>query len=152
MARNAGQEVRGSRRSGSKGASWQGGGFDASQLACARLIDRRAHDILAARAPVRTSSEVIYAQGEPAPGARLPLPSEHEDRGLYMVAVAGREFGANRKVVFRPGDPITVVAGPEGARIMALGAETLGGPRKAGGPASPARASGSRRQGGVEGG
>ncbi len=86
-----------------------------------------------ARAPVRTFSEMFYAHAELAPGAKLPLPTDHEDRGLYVVSgsveVAGQRFEANRMMVFRPGDPITVVAGPEGARVMALGGETLGGPR-----------------------
>jgi len=86
-----------------------------------------------ARAPVQTFSEMFYAHAELAPGAKLPLPTDHEDRGLYVVAgsveVAGQVFEANRMMVFRPGDPITIVAGPAGARVMALGGETLGGPR-----------------------
>lgn len=86
-----------------------------------------------ARAPVQTFSEMFYAHAELAPGAKLPLPTDHEDRGLYVVAgsveVAGQLFEANRMMVFRPGDPITIVAGPAGARVMALGGETLGGPR-----------------------
>jgi hypothetical protein len=86
-----------------------------------------------ARVPVRTFSEMFYAHAELAPGARLPLPQEHEDRGLYVVsgsvAIAGQDFAANRMMVFRPGDPITVTAGAAGARVMALGGETLGGPR-----------------------
>jgi len=32
-------------------------------------------------------------------------------------------------MIFRPGDAITVKAGPQGARVMALGGETLNGPR-----------------------
>jgi redox-sensitive bicupin YhaK (pirin superfamily) len=32
-------------------------------------------------------------------------------------------------MVFRPGDRISVTAGPAGARLMALGGATLGGPR-----------------------
>ena len=32
-------------------------------------------------------------------------------------------------MVFRPGDKITVAAGPQGARLMALGGATLNGPR-----------------------
>jgi redox-sensitive bicupin YhaK (pirin superfamily) len=86
-----------------------------------------------ARAPVQTFSEMLYAHAELAPGARLPLPVDHEDRGLYVVSgsieVAGQTFEANRMLVFRPGDAITVIAGPGGARLMALGGETLGGPR-----------------------
>ena len=32
-------------------------------------------------------------------------------------------------MVFRPGDRLSVAAGAEGARLMLLGGETLGGPR-----------------------
>ena len=32
-------------------------------------------------------------------------------------------------MVFRPGDRISLTAGPAGARLMVLGGETLGGPR-----------------------
>jgi redox-sensitive bicupin YhaK (pirin superfamily) len=85
------------------------------------------------RAPVKVFSETFYAHAELAPGARMPLPDDHEDRGIYVVfgsiEVAGQVFEANRMMVFRPGDRITVKAGPQGARIMALGGATLGGPR-----------------------
>ncbi len=85
------------------------------------------------RAPVRTFSEMFYAHAELLPGAGLPLPTDHEDRGIYVVSgaieVAGRRFEANRMMVFRPGDPISLTAGPEGARLILLGGETLGGPR-----------------------
>jgi redox-sensitive bicupin YhaK (pirin superfamily) len=86
-----------------------------------------------ARAPVRTFTEMFYADARLEPGAVLPLPDGHEDRGLYVIdgtiTVAGQSFEANRMVVFRPGDPIHVTAGPQGARLMLLGGETLGGPR-----------------------
>lgn len=85
------------------------------------------------RAPVKVFSETFYAHADLAPGARMPLPDDHEDRGIYVVSgaieVAGQVFEANRMMVFRPGDRITVKAGPQGARIMALGGATLGGPR-----------------------
>ena len=35
-------------------------------------------------------------------------------------------------MVFRPGDKITVKSGPAGERLMALGGETLNGPRHIG--------------------
>lgn len=86
-----------------------------------------------ARAPVKVFSETFYAHAEMEPGSWMPLPDDHEDRGLYVVSgsveVAGQVFEANRMMVFRPGDRITVKAGPQGARIMALGGATLGGPR-----------------------
>lgn len=86
-----------------------------------------------ARAPVTVHSDLFYADAVLAPGARLPLPRDHEDRGLYVtegsVLVAGDEFPAGRMMVFRPGDEITVTAGAQGARFVALGGETLNGPR-----------------------
>jgi len=85
-----------------------------------------------ARAPVKTFSEMFYADAVLAAGARLPLPDDHEDRAVYVlegrIEIAGDRFDAGRMMVFRPGDPITVTAiGP--SRLMLLGGETLGGPR-----------------------
>jgi redox-sensitive bicupin YhaK (pirin superfamily) len=86
-----------------------------------------------ARAPVSAFTDMFYADVQMAPGAMLPLPDEHEDRGVYVtqgeIEVAGERFEAGRMMVFRPGDAITLKAGAEGARIMALGGETLNGPR-----------------------
>ena len=86
-----------------------------------------------ARAPVQTFSEMFYADAVLQPGAKLPLPDNHEDRGLYVtsgsVSIAGEVFEAGQMMVFRPGDSITVSAGPTGARLMLLGGETLNGPR-----------------------
>lgn len=85
------------------------------------------------RAPVKTFSEMFYADAVLLAGARLPLPDNHEDRGIYVtegsVLIAGQEFEAGQMMVFRPGDPITVTAGERGARLMLLGGETLNGPR-----------------------
>jgi redox-sensitive bicupin YhaK (pirin superfamily) len=85
------------------------------------------------RAPAKTFSELFYADAVLEPGAKLPLPDNHEDRGLYItsgsVTVAGDTFEAGEMMVFRPGDAITVQAGPSGARLMLLGGETLNGPR-----------------------
>ncbi len=86
-----------------------------------------------ARAPVTMQSDIFYADVTLAPGGQLPLPDDHEDRGIYVmsgsVEIAGDRFEAGRMMVFRPGDRISVKAGPEGARLMALGGETLNGPR-----------------------
>lgn len=86
-----------------------------------------------ARAPVSMMSETFYADVILEAGAKLPMPDDHEDRGLYVsegsVEIAGDVFEAGRMMVFRPGDAITVTAGPAGARLMALGGETMNGPR-----------------------
>ena len=85
------------------------------------------------KAPATLYSETFYADVVLQAGAKLPLPSDHEDRGLYVtqgsVEIAGETFEAGRMMVFRPGDEITVTAGSAGARLMALGGETLNGPR-----------------------
>jgi len=47
-----------------------------------------------------------------APGAAIPLPENHEDRGAYVlegsVAVAGQDLDAGRMMVFRPGDRVSL--------------------------------------------
>ncbi len=86
-----------------------------------------------AASPVTMQSEIFYADVTLAPGAQFPMPDEHEDRGIYILEgelkVAGETFAAGQMMVFRPGDAISVRAGGQGARFMALGGETLNGPR-----------------------
>lgn len=85
------------------------------------------------KAPATLYSETFYADVQMHPGAKLPLPDDHEDRGIYVtqgsIEIAGESFDAGRMMVFRPGDHITVTAGAQGARLMALGGATLNGPR-----------------------
>lgn len=90
-------------------------------------------DAYGLRAPARIFTETFYIDAELQPGARLPLPDNHEDRGLYIlegdIGVAGQRFAAGQMMVFRPGDRISVSAGDHGARLLLLGGATLGGPR-----------------------
>jgi redox-sensitive bicupin YhaK (pirin superfamily) len=85
------------------------------------------------RAPVKTFSDMFYADVLLAPGSAIPLPDNHEDQGVYVVDgsidVAGQSFDAGQMMVFRPGDALGLRAGERGARLMLLGGETLGGPR-----------------------
>jgi len=85
------------------------------------------------RAPVTTFSEMFYADAKLAEYASLPLPNDHEDRGLYIVdgcvQIAHEEFRADQMLVFRSGNPVTVTAGTGGARVILLGGEVLDGPR-----------------------
>lgn len=84
-------------------------------------------------APTKTFTEMFYADAVLQAGALLPMPDNHEDRGLYVVQgeieIAGDRFQSGRMMVFRPGDAITIKAGEQGARLMLLGGETLNGPR-----------------------
>ena len=85
------------------------------------------------KAPLPTPSETLYADATLAPHAMLPMPDDHEDRGAYIltgsVTVAGQDFEPGRMLVFRPGDHVTLTAGPQGARLMLLGGATMDGPR-----------------------
>ena len=80
-----------------------------------------------------THSETFYADVALVPGAAIPLPAEQEDRGAYIlqgeVAVGGDTYEAGRMLVFRPGDALSLKAGPEGARLVLLGGATMEGPR-----------------------
>ncbi|NEH33131.1 pirin family protein [Rhizobium leguminosarum] len=90
-------------------------------------------DAFGKRAPATMFSETFYADVRLEAAARLPMPDNHEDRGIYIVegsiSIAGRDFEAPQMMVFRPGDRITVAAGERGARLMILGGATLSGPR-----------------------
>lgn len=95
-----------------------------------RLILGKAYGAVA---PASVFSDMFYADVALRPGARLPLPDDHEDRGLHIlegsVSVAGQAFEAGQMMVFRPRDPISVAAGPAGARLVILGGAPLDGPR-----------------------
>lgn len=84
-------------------------------------------------APATMFSETFYADAMLEAGSLLPLPDNHEDRGIYIlegsITIAGSEYEAGQMMVFRPGDRITVAAGGRGARLMILGGATLSGPR-----------------------
>lgn len=90
-------------------------------------------EIYGASASVETASETFYADAILEAGQGLPMPDNHEDRGVYVldgsVTIAGQEFESGRMMVFRPGDRISLSAGPAGARLILLGGATLEGPR-----------------------
>jgi len=82
--------------------------------------------------PVRTFSEMFYADAALEAGARLPLDAGHEERAVYIVdgavEVAGDRFEKAQLLVFRPGDRITIAALTP-ARLILLGGEPMDGPR-----------------------
>jgi len=85
------------------------------------------------RSPVRTPSELFYADALLQPGAPMPLPDGHEERGAYVVdgsvVVAGTVFEAGRMLLFRAGDRMSLRAGPKGTRLLLLGGAVMDGPR-----------------------
>ncbi|MFT3728405.1 MAG: pirin family protein [Terricaulis sp.] len=79
--------------------------------------------------PVKTFSDLFYADVRLDAGASLPVDSDHEERGIYLVSgeidIAGDAFGPGRLLVFRPGDRLTVKA-KAASRFMLLGGANLG--------------------------
>ena len=92
-----------------------------------RLILGRAYG---ETAPAKVFSDIFYADVALRPGARFPLPDDHEDRGLYVVegavAVAGETFEAGRMLVFGPATGSRSQAASAARGILALGGATLG--------------------------
>ena len=84
-------------------------------------------------APVPTPSRMFYADAILEAGAGLPMPNDHEDRGIYIlqaeVMIGGQQHKAGEMLVFRPGDAVSVHAGERGARLMLLGGDTMDGSR-----------------------
>lgn len=91
-----------------------------------------AGSIYGATSPVKTHSDLFYADVQLQPGGRLPLPTEHIERGIYIVegslVIAGDTHEAGRLLVFKPGDEI-ILGTTTGARFMMLGGEPMDGPR-----------------------
>ncbi len=83
--------------------------------------------------PVPVFSDTLYVDVRLSAGATVPVRAEWEERALYVldgtVDIAGDRFPADRLLVFRPGDEITVKAGETGAHFMLFGGASLGSPR-----------------------
>jgi redox-sensitive bicupin YhaK (pirin superfamily) len=82
--------------------------------------------------PVRTFSDMFYADAELAAGAKVPMPPVHEERAVYIaggaVEIAGDRFEPGRLLVFKPGGEVTLAA-TEPSRLLFLGGEPMDGPR-----------------------
>ncbi|TZG26024.1 pirin family protein [Sphingomonas montanisoli] len=80
------------------------------------------------KSPVKTFSDMVYADIVLAPGARYQLKGEHVERAVYVVSgeveVVGQSgsFAANELVVFKP-DAEIVLRSTAGARLMLIGGE-----------------------------
>lgn len=80
--------------------------------------------------PVKTYSDMVYADIALQDGARYQLKAEHVERAIYVVAgeveVIGQTggFATGELVVFKPGAEILLRA-KGGARLMLLGGEPL---------------------------
>ncbi|HEY3917325.1 MAG TPA: pirin family protein [Stellaceae bacterium] len=85
-----------------------------------------------ARSPVKTLSEIFYADVELAAGATLEIPAEHDERGIYIVsgalALDGQRFAEHQLLVLKSGVAASVAA-EQPSRLVVLGGAKLDGER-----------------------
>jgi redox-sensitive bicupin YhaK (pirin superfamily) len=83
-------------------------------------------------APVKTFSEMFYADVMLQPGSKLPIAAEHEERGIYIVEgaieISGITYDAGWLLVLHPLENATLTA-KSPARLMLMGGEPMDGPR-----------------------
>jgi redox-sensitive bicupin YhaK (pirin superfamily) len=84
------------------------------------------------RSPVRTFSEMFYADAILPTGRRLVLDAEHKERAIYVaegeVQIGQARFPAGQLVLLRSGST-TMPEAKENARLLLLGGEPMDGPR-----------------------
>jgi redox-sensitive bicupin YhaK (pirin superfamily) len=89
-------------------------------------------DVLGMSSPVATRSPTLYADISLTAGRRIALPSEPDERAIYIVEgiveIAGRTYGVGEMLVFETGVEV-LVASHTGARFMVFGGAPLDGPR-----------------------
>ncbi len=85
-----------------------------------------------ATAPTRTFSPTLYVAAHFAAGSELPLDTEHEERGVYLVdgdlTIDGESVPAQQMAVLATGVPAKL-ASANGAVVMLLGGAPLDGAR-----------------------
>jgi redox-sensitive bicupin YhaK (pirin superfamily) len=88
------------------------------------------------RSPVRTLSDMFYAEVLIEKGKRIALPAEYEERAAYIVEGSVQllpeegVYEAGQLLVFKPGDEVVLRARSESpTRLMILGGEPMDGPR-----------------------
>lgn len=90
-------------------------------------------DFAGLKAPVKSFSRTLYVDLRLDPGTRFLFPATEEERAAYIlsgsVVIAGDTFEADRLLVFRQGDPITLAAGPLGCHLMLFGGDAMEGKR-----------------------
>lgn len=101
-----------------------------------KLVRLICGSLYGARSPVRTFSEMFYADVTLERDARVQLPAGQEERAAYLVEGTlellpdGGTFTAGQLLIFKPGAEIILRAkGSDSARLMLLGGAPLEGTR-----------------------
>lgn len=83
--------------------------------------------------PVKVYAPTLYVAAVFEPGASMVLPDEHEERAICVaegaIETEGQIVEIGELAVFKAGRPVTLTAGPEGAKTMLLGGAPMDGPR-----------------------
>ena len=89
-------------------------------------------DLLGMSSPVATLSPTFYADISLTPGRRVALPSDPDERALYVVEGAveagGRALACGEMLAFEAGTEV-IASSAEGARFVVFGGAPLDGPR-----------------------
>lgn len=84
------------------------------------------------RSPVKTHSPMFYAAITTSGATQFDLPTEHEERAIYVVegvvSADGNTIAPHTVAVFEPGTAVTISTGGA-ARIMAFGGAAMDGDR-----------------------
>ena len=93
----------------------------------ARLIAGKA---FGAEAKVKTHSPMFYVHWRLKAGAKAQLGVEYPERAAFVakgeVEVDGRTYGADRMILFAPGQPVLFTGVSEVAEVMLLGGDPVG--------------------------
>ena len=84
-------------------------------------------------APTTHFSPIFYVSAEMPAAAKVAVSSEHVERAVYVAegtaAVGDRLLTVGDLAVLQPSQPVEIVAGVEGAKLMLLGGAPIDGPR-----------------------
>jgi len=100
--------------------------FDADGVV-GRLIAGRLSGVVS---PVRTESPQFYVHWDMRGGARVSLPAEYPERGVYVargaVELDGQRIEEGSMAILAPGEAATIAAADGDAVVMALGGDPVG--------------------------
>lgn len=82
--------------------------------------------------PVKQYSKTLYIDALMKEGSSLPVPTDAEERGIYVlqgkIALNGTSYVAGQLLVLRPGDEITIKAETQ-SRLLIMGGDAFNEPR-----------------------
>ncbi|HEY0427153.1 MAG TPA: pirin family protein [Pyrinomonadaceae bacterium] len=91
-----------------------------------------AGSLYGAQSPVKTFSEMFYADVLLESGSRLQIPTEHEERAVFIVdgsiefLPGNSMFNAGQLIVLKPGEEVVLsAASSSAARLMLFGGEQM---------------------------